>query len=142
MLTSRHVTSSRLRAARRRDAGAEGRHLVICLVWHLDPDHQQRAVAITEAALGPDHPDTATVIENFAATLDALGSTPTLEQYASASPPAPHLPRQYKTIKFVGHPAASSSQGLQAAPRWGQDSCKVVRQAADLLRCAVEGPAR
>jgi tetratricopeptide (TPR) repeat protein len=34
---------------------------------------QQRARAITEAALGPDHPTTATVLGNTASTLDALG---------------------------------------------------------------------
>jgi tetratricopeptide (TPR) repeat protein len=34
---------------------------------------RQRALAITEAALGPDHPDTANVLDNLATTLGDLG---------------------------------------------------------------------
>ena len=79
-----------------------------CPGRHADaPPLEQRALAVTEAALGPDHPDTAVRLGNLARTYSALGrhaDALPLEQRALAVTEAALGPDDPRTALRAGQP--------------------------------------
>ncbi|MER5528734.1 tetratricopeptide repeat protein, partial [Streptomyces sp. NPDC002677] len=66
---------------------------------------EERALAITEAALGPDHPDTATGLNNLAATFSDLG------RHADALPLAQRALTISETALGPDHPTTATRLG-------------------------------
>lgn len=87
--------------------------------------YEQRALAITEAALGPDHPDVGTCVNNLASTLGDLGR------------PDEALPLRQRALTIAE--AAPVPTTNRSGPSWATSPVPSTRSAAPKRPCPCTG---